>query len=493
MSRRNNSFIQQIAMSDPIAKTATSIWSKCLEFIHDNVKEEAFNIWFKPIKAIKLDLKSSRLTIQVPSEFYYEWLEEHYIKLLRVALQKELGPNAKLSYSISAGNNGKHTPPSLKMPSSNQEKVKPQEVNAPLGNSKIKSPFAIPGIQRVKIDSQLNKNYNFDNFIEGESNRLARTAGKAIAKRPGGGTSFNPLFIYGGVGLGKTHLAHAIGLEIKERHPEKTVLYVSMEKFSNQFRSATITNNYNDFINFYQMIDVLIIDDVQFLSGKKGTQDVFFQIFNDLHQRGNQLILTSDKAPVDIQDIDQRLLSRFKWGLPADLQSPDFQLRKNILLSKLENNGIELSEEVANFIAEKIKTNIRELEGALNSLIAQSLLIKKEITLPLAEKVLSNLVRTHRREITIDYIQNIVCDYFKIPLDKLQSKSRKGEIVQARHLAMYFARKYTNASLASIGSQIGKRDHATVLHSCKTVKNLSETDKVFKSYVDDIKRKIDAE
>ncbi|MBV7441402.1 chromosomal replication initiator protein DnaA [Weeksellaceae bacterium TAE3-ERU29] len=476
-----------------MSKTAVSVWDKCLEFIKDNVKEEAFDIWFKPIKAAKLDVENSRLTIEVPSEFYYEWLEEHYIKLLKVALQKELGLNAKLSYSIFAGNHDNvKNPITVKIPSSNKEKVRPQEVNAPLNSSKIKSPFAIPGIQKIKIDSQLNNTFNFNNFIEGETNRLARSAGRAIAKRPGG-TSFNPLFIYGGVGLGKTHLAHAIGLDIKERFPEKTVLYVSMEKFSNQYRSATLTNNHNDFINFYQMIDVLIIDDVQFLSGKKGTQNVFFHIFEDLHRRGNQLILTSDKPPVDIQDVDQRLISRFKWGLSADLQSPELELRKNILLSKLENNGIELPEDVVDYIAEKIKTNIRELEGALNSLIAQSLLIKKEITLPLAEKVLSNLVRNQRKEITIEYIQNIVCDYFKIPLEKLQSKSRKGDIVQARHLAMYFARKYTNASLASIGSKIGKRDHATVLHSCKTVKNLSETDKIFRSYVDDIKRKIGAE
>uniref|UniRef100_UPI0039A5F5CB chromosomal replication initiator protein DnaA n=1 Tax=Ornithobacterium rhinotracheale TaxID=28251 RepID=UPI0039A5F5CB len=474
--------------------TAASVWSKCLEFIKDNISPSEYETWFKPIKAIKLDSESYVLTIQVPSAFYYEWIEEHYLNLVRTALVKELGANAKLNYSamVAQSKNTLGTPVTMSMPSSNKAKVKPQEVNAPIKSGEITNPFAIPGIRKIKINSQLNDNLNFNNFIQGETNQLAYSAGKAVAKNPGL-TSFNPLFIHGGVGLGKTHLGHAIGLEIKEKHPEKTVLYVSMEKFSNQFRTATVNNNYSDFVNFYQMIDALIIDDVQFLSGKKGTQDVFFQIFDDLHRRGNQLILTSDKPPVAIQDVDQRLISRFKWGLSADLQTPDFELRKRILHSKLEQNGIELSEEVTNFIAENIKTNIRELEGALNSLIAQSLLIRKEITLELAERVLASLVKNQRKEITIDYIKKVVCDYFKVPIETIQGKSRKSDIAEIRHLAMYLARQYTNASLASIGEQIGKRDHATVLHSCKTAKNLIDTDKRFKSYVEDIKRKIGAE
>lgn len=474
-----------------MSKTAASVWGKCLEFIRDNIENQAYETWFQPITPTKLDLEKSKITVQVPSQFYYEWIEEHYIKLLKTALQRELGANAKLAYSIVLKNgNDKNAAHTMKAQSSNTEKAKPQEVSAPLNTSKIKSPFAIPGIRTIRVDPQLNNNFNFDNFIEGETNRLARSAGKAIAKRPGGGTSFNPLFIYGGVGLGKTHLAHAIGLGVKEKHPEKTVLYVSMEKFSTQYQNATRSNNRNDFVNFYQMIDVLILDDVQFLSGKKGTQDVFFHIFNDLHQRGNQLILTSDKPPVDIQDVDDRLISRFKWGLSADLQPPDLELRKNILLRKLENDGLEMDMEVIDFIAENITTNIRELEGALNTLIAQSVLIRKEITLSLAEKVLTNLVKNQRKEISIDFIQSIVCDYFKVSVEDVQSNTRKRDIVQARQLAMYFSKKYTNASLAHIGSKIGKRNHATVLHACRQVKNLSETDRSFKSYVDDIHRKI---
>lgn len=476
-----------------MSKTANRVWENCLNFVKDNIQEQAFNTWFTPIQPIKLT--ENILTIQVPSKFFYEWLEEHYVKLLKIALQKELGKDAKLVYSIVMDQRytGKDSY-TVKIPSSNREKIKPQEVDAPLpiDSKKVKNPFIIPGLQKIKIDSQLNINNSFSNFIEGEANRLARSAGKAIAKKPGG-TSFNPLFIYGGVGLGKTHLVHAIGLEVKERHPDKTVLYVSTEKFLQQYADAAQSNNRNDFIHFYQMIDVLIIDDIHFLSGKKGTQEAFFNIFNHLHQKGNQIILTSDKPPVDIQDIEQRLTSRFKWGLSADLQTPDYETRLAILKHKIEKDGIEMPEEVLEHIAKNIKTNIRELEGCLNSIIAQSTLNKKEITMELTQKTLATFISNTRKEISIDYIQRVVCDYFKIPIDDIQSKTRKRDIVQARQLAMYFSKKYTKASLSSIGSQIGKRDHATVLHACKTVRNLSETDKVFKGYVDDLNRKINLE
>ncbi|SMC75432.1 chromosomal replication initiator protein DnaA [Moheibacter sediminis] len=476
-----------------MGKTAESVWKNCLNFVEDNIQEQAFKTWFIPIQPVKLN--ENVLTIQVPSKFFYEWLEEHYIKLLKISLQKELGKEAKLVYSIVMDQkySGKEAY-TVKIPSSNKEKMLPQEVDAPMpiDSKKVKNPFIIPGLQKIKIDSQLNTGYNFHNFIEGETNRLARSAGKAVAKRPGG-TSFNPLFIYGGVGLGKTHLAHAIGLEAKENHPDKTVLYVSTEKFTQQFIEAVRNNNRNDFIHFYQMIDILIMDDVQFLSGKKATQDVFFHIFNHLHQRGNQIILTSDKPPVDIQDMEQRLISRFKWGLSADLQAPDYDTRLSILNYKIEKDGIEMPEDVLDYIAKSIKTNVRELEGSLNSIIAQATLNKKEITLELTQKTLSNFINNTRKEISIDYIQRTVCDYFKIPIDEIQSKTRKRDVVQARQLAMYFAKKFTKASLSSIGSQIGNRDHATVLHACKTVKNLSETDKVFRGYVEELSRKISVE
>ena len=469
--------------------TANSVWNNCLAFIQDNIQPQAYKTWFEPIQPIKLE--DNALSIQVPSKFFYEWLEEHYVKLLKVALTKELGENAKLVYIIKMENKyGNSEPYTERIPSTNRGAMGAQEMDVPIKskNPELKNPFVIPGIRNIKIESQLNPNYNFENFLEGDSNRLARSAGMAVANKPGG-TSFNPLLIFGGVGLGKTHLAHAIGVEIKDKYPERTVLYISAEKFTQQYIESVKKNTRNDFIHFYQLIDVLIIDDVQFFSGKTGTQDVFFHIFNHLHQNGKQVILTSDKAPVDMQDIEQRLLSRFKWGLSAELQSPDYETRISILKNKLYRDGVEMPDEIIEYVAKHIKTNIRELEGAIISLIAQSSFNKKEVTLELAQQVVEKFVKNTKREVSIDYIQKVVSDYFEMDVATLQSKTRKRHIVQARQLAMFFAKKYTKASLASIGSQIGKRDHATVLHACKTVDNLAETDKQFRKYIEDLTKK----
>ncbi|GAA4278551.1 chromosomal replication initiator protein DnaA [Aquimarina mytili] len=470
--------------------TAQSVWDNCLSFIEDNITPQAFKTWFEPIKAVKLT--DGALSIQVPSKFFYEWLEEHYVNLLKVSLTRELGENAKLVYVIKMENTyGNKKPFTEKIPSANRTPVNAQEVDVPIKskNPELKNPFVIPGIRNVKIESQLNPSYNFDNFLEGDSNRLARSAGMAVANKPGG-TSFNPLLIFGGVGLGKTHLAHAIGVNIKDNYPEKTVLYISAEKFTQQYIESVKKNNRNDFIHFYQIIDVLIVDDIQLLSGKAGTQDVFFHIFNHLHQNGKQVILTSDKAPVDMQDIEQRLLSRFKWGLSAELHQPDFETRVSIIKNKLYRDGVEMPEEIVEFLANNIKTNIRELEGAIISLIAHSSFNKKDITIDLAKAIVDNYVKNTKREVSIDYIQKVVSDYFQMDVETLQSKTRKRHIVQARQLAMFFAKKLTKASLASIGTQIGKRDHATVLHACKTVDNLSSTDKQFRKYVEDLGKKL---
>ncbi len=470
--------------------TAQSVWDNCLSFIEDNITPQAFKTWFEPIKAVKLT--DGALSIQVPSKFFYEWLEEHYVNLLKVSLTRELGENAKLVYVIKMENTyGNKKPFTEKIPSSNRTPVNSQEVDVPIKskNPELKNPFVIPGIRNVKIESQLNPSYNFENFLEGDSNRLARSAGMAVANKPGG-TSFNPLLIFGGVGLGKTHLAHAIGVNIKDNYPEKTVLYISAEKFTQQYIESVKKNNRNDFIHFYQIIDVLIVDDIQLLSGKAGTQDVFFHIFNHLHQNGKQVILTSDKAPVDMQDIEQRLLSRFKWGLSAELHQPDFETRVSIIRNKLYRDGVEMPEEIVEFLANNIKTNIRELEGAIISLIAHSSFNKKDITIDLAKAIVDNYVKNTKREVSIDYIQKVVSDYFQMDVETLQSKTRKRHIVQARQLAMFFAKKLTKASLASIGTQIGKRDHATVLHACKTVDNLSSTDKQFRKYVEDLGKKL---
>jgi chromosomal replication initiator protein len=470
-------------------KSLEQVWDNCLQLIKDNVSPQNYKTWFEPIKPIKLDNKV--LTIEVPSQFVYEWLEEHYLDLLRKTIRHELGAQGRLEYSIvmeNAFNNSK--PYTVKFPAKNNNSLKNPSVTMPLDiSSTIRNPFIIPGLKKLDVDSQLNPSYSFENLIEGDCNRLARSAGFAVAGKPGG-TSFNPLLIYGGVGLGKTHLAHAIGIEIKNSFPNKTVLYVPSDRFMHQFVDSVKNNSQNDFIHFYQMIDVLIIDDIQFLAGKERTQDVFFHIFNHLHQNSKQIILTSDKPPVDLQGMEQRLLSRFKWGLSADLQIPDLETRIAILKKKMYVDGIELPNEITEYVAMSITNNVRELEGALISIIAQSSLNKKPITLELAKQMIDKFVKNTVHEISIDYIQKVVCDYFDLPLEVLKSKTRKREVVQARQLAMYFSKSMTKSSLSNIGIHCGGKDHATVLHACRTVNNLMETDKKFKTYVSDIQKRI---
>ena len=470
-------------------KSYQDVWNNCLTIIRDNVTAQNFKTWFKPIRAVALEDKT--LTIQVPSQFCFEWLEKHYLTLMKKTIMREIGKDAKLEYNILLENSSDKKPYISKVPSSGQADVKNNPISMPISmnSSSIRNPFIIPGLQKININPQLNESYTFDSYIEGECNRLARSAGFAVSQNPGG-TSFNPLFIYGSGGLGKTHLANAIGIEVKNNHPEKIVLYVSADKFLTQFVDAIKDNKRNDFVHFYQSIDVLIIDDVQFLCGKEKTQDVFFHIFNHLHQNKKQVILTSDKAPVDIIGMEQRLLSRFKWGLSADLQSPDLETRLAILKKKIKKDGIDIPYEVIEYIAYSITTNVRELEGALISLLAQSSLNRKEITIDLAKNMLDKFVKNTVREVSIDYIQKVVCDYFDIPIETMKSKTRKREIVQCRQLAMYFSKQMTKNSLAMIGKHCGNKDHATVLHACKTVNNLADTDKRFKGYISDIEKKL---
>lgn len=465
-------------------------WEKCLKVIKDNVSIQAYKIWFEPIIPIKLD--NSILTIQVPSHFFYEWLEEHYIKLLSGVVKKEIGTEGSLEYSIvMESNNTNSVPYTVKLPTQNNASLRNTPVSMPIHATErqIRNPFIIPGLKKVNIESNLIPAFTFENFIEGECNRLARASGYAVANKPGG-TAFNPLLIYGGVGLGKTHLAHSIGIAIKEQHPSKTVLYVQSEKFAHQFIDAIKNQTTNDFVHFYQMIDVLIIDDVQFFAGKERTQDVFFSIFNHLHQNGKQIVLTSDKAPVEMQGMEQRLLSRFKWGLSADLATPDLETRIAILEKKMYGSGIELPKDVVEYLAYSINTNIREIEGALNTLLAQASLNKKAITLELAKQMVDKFVKSTAREVSIEYIQKVVCDYFDLPIEMLKSKTRKREVVQARQISMFFSKKMTKSSLANIGAHCGGKDHATVLHACRTVVNLSETDKQFRHYLEDLEKKL---
>lgn len=466
-------------------EAAKKVWNNCLEFIKDNIDEQPFNTWFAPIEPIDLD--GNKLKIKVKSMYIMEWLEENYLSLIGSAMKRALGEGARLVYIID-------TPVSREqLPSINRPELPKQNVNMPIEgkNPEMRNPFVIPGIREITIDPQLNLHQNFDNFVEGTSNRLARSAGMAVANKPGG-TAFNPLFIFGGVGLGKTHLVHAIGVDIKEKFPHKKVLYVSAEKFTQQFISASKDkerSSLNDFIHFYQLIDVLIVDDIQFLSGKVKTQDAFFHIFNHLQQNNKQIVLTSDKAPVDLFDIEQRLLSRFKWGLPAELQAPDYDMRYQILKNKFYNDGTNVSDDIIAYLAENIRTNIRELEGVSNSLIAQAAFNRKEYSIELAQSIIEKSVKNKKNDLTIDHIQKIIVDYFNLEIDELHSKTRKRNVVQARQLAMYFSKKYTKNSLSTIGSQIGQRDHATVLYACKTVENLIETDREFKKYVSDLETK----
>ncbi len=459
-----------------MTKDHLSVWESCLHTIRESIPHQSYKTWFDPIKAVRLSGNS--LTIQVPNNFFYEWLEENYVGLLKKTIREELGEEGRLEYQIVVEN---HTQPSYQPDNGVENNVYSAE--------QIRNPFVIPGIKKVKINPQLNPKYVFDNFIEGDCNKLARSAGMAISNRPGG-TAFNPLVIYGDVGLGKTHLAHAIGNEVVAKFPQKNTLYISTERFTNQIIESIKKNSVNDLVNFYQSVDVLIVDDIQFLKGKAKTQEIFFNIFNQLHQLGKQIILTSDRPPKSLEGIQDRLISRFKWGLSADLQSPDFETRMAILATKMESEGIALPEDVLEFISYNVRDNIRELEGVLVSLIAQSTLNNKEIDLNLAKVVVESFVKEVNKEITIDNIKQLVSEHFKISMEKLHGKTRKREVVIARQLSMYLAKNHTNNSLKTIGDQFGGRDHSTVIYSCRTVQDLMDTDILFKDTVYELEKKV---
>lgn len=473
------------------------IWDGCLRLIKEEIPLQSYETWFKPIRPVRLD--NNVLTIEVPSQFFYEWLEEHYISLLRKAIHHSLGPEGRLEYSIvldhARQNGNSETRVKVAQPSANGHGThnSQQSLNKQLNvNRPVPNPFVIPGIRKFEVESNLNANYTFETFVEGDCNRTARAAGFAIANKPGV-TAFNPLFIYSGVGLGKTHLLQAIGNQIKQLYSRRVVLYVPSERFTNQFVDAVKQGTVNDFMNFYQMVDVLLVDDIQFMSGKGKTQDYFFHVFNHLRQSGKQIVLASDRSPNDMEGMEERLLSRFKWGLSSSLQVPDYQTRRLILKSKMYQNGIELPEEVVDFISHNITTNIRELEGALISLLAQSSLNRRDVDIDLARSMLQHFVDTVAREITIQSIQQIVGEHLSVNVEEMKAKTRKRAIVQARQIAMYFAKEMTQHSLKSIGMHFGGRDHSTVIHALQTVGDLIETDKYFKQNVTEIRKRINLE
>ena len=478
-----------------ITKDFQTVWSNCLEIIKDNVDESNYQTWFLPIIPVGID--KTTLILQLPSHMFYEWLEEHYINLLKTVVKKELGSTGKLQYRVVMEKKATSTDSqTIDLSSNPRQAIANPPISVPIefyktGTNEIPAPFVVPGIKKHKIPSNLVETYNFDNYVEGSCNRLARTAGWAIARDPGG-TSFNPFFIYSDVGLGKTHLAHAIGLQAKVNFPNKTVTYINADTFYQQYMEACKNGNRNDFILYYQSVDVLIIDDIEYLgSGQKvSTQEALFHIFNHLHLKKKQIILTSDKSPVDITGFEARLLSRFKWGLTAELTAPDFDTRTKILQKKLESNGITFPEEVITYLALRITSNTRELEGAMIAILAQASINHRPVTVELAKEMIDKYVKSTAKEISIEYIQKMVGEYFNLSIEKINANKRDREVVQPRQICMFFAKKYTKHPLATIGEHCGGRDHATVLHAIRTISNLYETDKKMKIYIDEIDKKM---
>ena len=450
------------------------LWNRCLEIIRDNVPEQTYKTWFCPIVPLKYEDKT--LVVQVPSQFFYEFLEEKFLDLLRQTIHKVFGEEAKLMYSVMVV---KNPPTTVPLP----PHAGPTGASLTTRQTITKNIPQIP--QVADLDPHLNKEYNFETFIEGESNKLSRSVAEAVALNPAK-TIFNPLFFYGASGVGKTHLANAIGTRIKELYPEKRVLYVSAHLFQVQYTDSVRNNTTNDFINFYQSIDVLIIDDIQEFAGLTKTQNNFFHIFNHLHQNGKQLILTSDRSPALLQGMEDRLITRFKWGMVAELEKPTIELRRNILRNKIRRDGLQFPPEVIDYIAQNVSDSVRDLEGVVISIMAHATIYNREVDLDLAQRIVRKISRNESKPITIDTIIDTVCSHFGLEPSAIHTKSRKRDVVQARQIAMYLAKNNTDYSASKIGTLIGGKDHATVLHACKTIRELREVDKTFRTEVDEI-------
>ncbi len=463
-------------METSVRNDVALVWRDCLMVIRENVTEQSFKTWFEPIIPYKLINK--RLIIQVPSQFFYEWLENNYVKLLRKALDYAIGKEGQLEYTIVIDSGAKKVDtPEIKLP-----KQEPKR--------SLRNPFELKSTSEIKFDSQLNKSYRFENFVEGSCNRLARAASYAVAENSGV-SAFNPLMIYGDVGLGKTHLVQAIGNFIENSGTRnKLVLYVSSEKFTSQFINAIRENNLQDFMSFYMMVDVLIIDDIQFLAGKEKTQETFFHIFNHLHQSGKQIVMTSDRPPRELSGMEDRLLSRFKWGMTADMQAPDLETRMAIIQNKLVTENAEMAMEVVEYLANNVVSNVRELEGVVNSLIVDAALLKRNIDIELAKFRIKSLVEENQKVITIDRIIDEVIAHYNVKIADIKGKTRLREVVLPRQVAMYLAKEYTDLSLKTIGYHFGGRDHSTVIHAIQTINDLQDQDRDLTLQIHDIKEKL---
>lgn len=459
-----------------MGKDCTDIWAACLETIKDNVPEQTFRTWFEPIRAV--GLRDAALTVQIPNRFFYEMLEEHYVAVLRTAIRRELGPSGRLEYQIVVKK--AETVDALAQPAGAAGHAPaPSPVN----------PFAIPGIRKRAFESNLNPEHRFDNYVEGDCNRLARTAGETVAKRPGT-SAFNPLVVYGDTGMGKTHLAGAIGNAMTAQHPNKRVLYCQAEAFTDQVINAIRDKSIGELTASFQDVDVLIVDDIQFLAGKEKTQKIFYQIFNDLHQSRKQIVLTSDRAPKDLEGMERRLLSRFKWGLTADISRADVETRRAIFANRMSQEGLAVANEVEEYVCHNVDESIRELEGVTTSIIGRAELLKRPIDLELAREVVGTTVQQGQREITVDSILELVAEYFNVAEELVRGQTRKRHVVIARQISMYLAKQHTEASLKKIGSHFGNRDHSTVIYSCRTVSDLMDTDEAFKGHVDELDKRV---
>ena len=445
-------------------------WDGALALIRENVSEQQYNTWFKPIAFESFNEQTKTVLVQVPSPFVYEYLEENYVDLLGKVLRRCFGESVKLAYRVVTDREHRITQVLEGDPTENASEQPKRRAN--------QSPSVLDAAQPQKLDPQLNPRQTFSNFIEGDSNKLPRSVGMSIAEHPQN-TQFNPMFIYGPSGCGKTHLVNAVGNRIAQLYPQKRVLYVSARLFQVQYTDAVRQNSFNDFIHFYQTIDVLIVDDIQEWIGLDKTQQTFFHIFDHLFRNGRRIILASDRPPVDLKGMPDRLLTRFSCGLIAELEKPNTQLCIDILKHKIQRDGLQIPDEVVQYIAETADGSVRDLEGTVNSLMAYSVVYDCPIDMRLAERIIKRAVKTDDRPLTVDDILETVCHHFGVSTPAVNSKSRKRELVTARQVSMYLAQKYTRMPASRIGKLVGGRDHSTVIHSCTQVEQRLKTDRSF--------------